>query len=127
MPRGGARVGAGRPKGSGKKKADPAKVRQPLAARVDAVVEETVPVEVASAAPVDLVESPLDYMLRVINDPTLDGGRRDRMAVAAAPYVHARVEPAGKKTQVQGKATDAVKGGGKFTPAAGPRLVHNRG
>ena len=35
--------------------------------------------------------SPLDYMLSVINDPGVDDARRDRMAIAAAPYVHARV------------------------------------
>src|SRR4029077_115873 len=34
---------------------------------------------------------PLEYMLAVMNDPTSDESRRDRMAIAAAPYCHPRV------------------------------------
>ena len=34
-------------------------------------------------------ERPLDYMLRVMRDPTTEPHRRDAMAKAAAPYVHA--------------------------------------
>ena len=34
--------------------------------------------------------SPLEYMLSVMNDSDADPARRDRMAVAAAPYVHIR-------------------------------------
>ena len=43
--------------------------------------------------------SPLDYMLSVMNDPEVDDARRDRMAIAAAPYVHVRAADAkpGKK------------------------------
>jgi hypothetical protein len=33
-------------------------------------------------------EKPLDYMLRVMRDPTTEPHRRDTMAKAAAPYVH---------------------------------------
>jgi phage terminase small subunit len=36
--------------------------------------------------------TPLEYMLRVLNDPDASPSRRDRMAVAAAPYVHPRVD-----------------------------------
>jgi hypothetical protein len=36
-------------------------------------------------------ESPLDYMLRVMRDPTQDDERRDAMAKAALPYVHSRL------------------------------------
>jgi hypothetical protein len=44
---------------------------------------------------------PLDYMLAVIRDPGAGVARRDRMAIAAAPYCHARVAYAvkGKKDQ----------------------------
>lgn len=44
-------------------------------------------------------ESPAEYMLRVMRDPKVDHDRRDKMAVAVAPYVHpklANVEHAGK-------------------------------
>lgn len=35
--------------------------------------------------------SPLDYMLQVMRNPRADAKRRDAMAAAAAPYVHARL------------------------------------
>src|SRR6516225_4786757 len=33
-------------------------------------------------------ELPLDYMIRVMRDPTTEPHRRDAMAKAAAPYLH---------------------------------------
>jgi hypothetical protein len=36
-------------------------------------------------------ETPLEYMLRNMRDPTQTAKRRDEMARAAAPYVHARL------------------------------------
>jgi len=55
---------------------------------------------------------PLDYMISVIRDPTASRERRDKMAIAAAPYCHARViapEPRapGKKEQ-QAEAADVA-------------------
>jgi hypothetical protein len=38
-------------------------------------------------------ELPLDYMLRTMRDPTASTKRRDEMARAAAPYLHARLAP----------------------------------
>ena len=35
--------------------------------------------------------TPLDYMLSVIRDPTATQERRDKMAIAAAPYCHPRL------------------------------------
>jgi hypothetical protein len=35
--------------------------------------------------------TPLEYMLKVLNDPGTDQKRRDAMAIAAAPYLHARL------------------------------------
>jgi len=53
--------------------------------------------------------TPLDYMLSVIRDPTATQERRDKMAIAAAPYCHARLteaQPKGKKDQqVEAAAT----------------------
>jgi phage terminase small subunit len=46
--------------------------------------------------------TPLEYMLAVMNDPKADRTRRDRMATAAAPYVHGRptdVQPGKKETR----------------------------
>lgn len=36
-------------------------------------------------------ETPAEYMLRVMRDRSVDHDRRDKMAVAAAPYVHNRL------------------------------------
>lgn len=36
-------------------------------------------------------ETPLEYMLKVMRDSTQSDDRRDRMAVGAAPYVHAKL------------------------------------
>lgn len=36
-------------------------------------------------------ETPLDYMLRILADPKVTPQRRDDMAKAAAPYLHARL------------------------------------
>jgi hypothetical protein len=36
-------------------------------------------------------ELPLEYMIRVMRDETAEPARRDAMAVAAAPYLHARL------------------------------------
>jgi hypothetical protein len=36
-------------------------------------------------------EMPLDYMLTVMRDPKVDAKRRDAMAMAAAPYLHAKL------------------------------------
>ena len=47
-------------------------------------------------------EMPLDYMLAVMRDKTADEKRRDTMAAAAAPYVHARLQ----STTVKGAGED---------------------
>lgn len=45
--------------------------------------------------------SPLEYMLAVMRDDRVDPMRRDRMAIAAAPYVHGKPPEmvGGKKEQ----------------------------
>jgi hypothetical protein len=52
---------------------------------------------------------PLDYLLSVIRDETADKDRRDRMAIAAAPYCHPRLIPVkpGKKQRVIAEAATA--------------------
>ena len=75
------------------------------------------PAKVAAApvAPVVIPpggQTPLEYMLAVINDQSADQARRDRMAQAAAPYVHPRAcsEGEGKKAERQRKAMGAERG-----------------
>jgi hypothetical protein len=52
--------------------------------------------------------SPLAWLLRVVNDPSASEARRDKCAIAAAPYVHPRPLAVGKK---QRAATEAKKAG----------------
>lgn len=66
--KGGARVGAGRPKGSVNKKT--AEVQK-------AVVESGI--------------TPLEYMLSIMRDPEAEGHQRLDAAKSAAPYVHAKL------------------------------------
>lgn len=77
MAAGGARPGAGRPKGAANKLNDQARA-QALEGGI----------------------SPLDYLLNVLRDVELDRDTRMDAAKAAAPYVHARlaaVEHSGDK------------------------------
>ena len=71
--------------------------------------------------------SPLEYMLGVMNDPEQDGQRRDKMAIAAAPYVHGKAADTapGKKEQKQ-EAAEKVAAG-KFAPRGGPKLAVDNG
>jgi hypothetical protein len=52
--------------------------------------------------------TPLEYMLAVIRDPAIDAARRDRLAIAAAPYCHARLA---EKTKKAADAEAAAKAG----------------
>ena len=72
--------GQPRPLNAGRKKGTPNKKTLERMAREDAarLLE-------AKALENDL---PLDHMLRVMRDPTVEPHRRDAMAKAAAPYIH---------------------------------------
>ena len=70
-------------------------------------------------------ENPLAYMLRVMNDPKTDDNRRDKLAIAAAPFMHRRAGEVGKKAEKDKAAREA--GGGRFGATAPPRLVSNNG
>ena len=66
--------------------------------------------------------TPLDYMLKVMNDPQAEKERRDRMAQAAAPYIHARAgEGVGKKDEKAERAERAAQG--KFAPGKPPLKI----
>jgi hypothetical protein len=55
---------------------------------------------------------PLEYMLEVMNDQKAEPSRRDRMAIAAAPFVHARAENSKSKRDTAQEAAAAVAAGG---------------
>jgi len=114
MGRGGYRPGAGRKKGSKASGAPKTVVRVPKCPKVPEDIEQ-------DAAKENL--DPLTYMLKVMNTPGEPNDRRDRMAIAAAPFVHARKgEGKGKKNEREENAKRA--GQGKFAPAKAPlRMV----
>ena len=100
MPHGGRRAGAGRP----------TKDETWLAEQ---------PVSLADA-PECAAKTPLEYMQMVMCNPKVDKRRRDYMAVAAAPYLHAKAGESGKKDA----RVDAAKraGAGRFATAEPPKL-----
>ncbi len=102
MSRGGFRAGAGRPK----------------------LGEPTFAQEIATEATKGGV-TPLEYMLAIINDPDADQSRRDRMAQAAAPYVHPKAGeagPQGKKAERAEHAKVAQQGTEWETLLDGPSV-----
>lgn len=86
MARGGARPGAGRKKGIVSFK-DSLATRIQTEAKAEAIRE--VVREVRKKG-----DTPLEYMLSVMRDDTVDNKRRDAMAAAAAPYLHPRLSNA---------------------------------
>ena len=112
--RGGARLGAGRPKKGEIRikvpKADPKGTTTPPVPKIEApeVQEPTT------------AKTPLQYMLDVMMDPAADERLRCQMAVAAAPYMHAKKGEAGgsKKDEQADKAKQAAQG--RFKSAAPP-------
>lgn len=101
MGSGGARVGAGRPKGSKK---------LPRYIRAEKLVGN-------QENPV----TPIDLLMATINDGSLDLQTRIRAAIAAAPFVHERRSALGKKEVRQESAKTASEG--KYAPAVAPKLA----
>lgn len=142
MPRGGARPGAGRPRKTPEAKTKaPAKKaagRGYTLANGDKSPDApkdwpfgTTPPE-QPAPPTDPENddgltneqranlTPLEYLLAVMRSPNASKSARLSAAVQAAPYMHAKPAPVGKK---EAKDQAAKKGGGRFTPKEPPRLV----
>jgi hypothetical protein len=80
--------------------------RRPRAA---APTTESAPANELAAVTAPTTESPLDYMLRVMRNPNEDDERRDAMAKAALPYMHARL------SNVDGQVSDNEGGTITFT------------
>ena len=68
---------------------------------------------------------PLDYMLAVIRDPNATQDRRDRMAVAAAPYCHPKLMERHTVTK-KDQQTEAAEMAGMGTPWAADLEFENR-
>jgi phage terminase small subunit len=106
MPRGGARPGAGRkakvPASAERKEKGPGRGGKRENAGRRITVERVDKLVRTAKAPDFMVDimlkasqagiTPAEYMMAVMNDPNADWDRRDRMAIAAAPYLHARLQ-----------------------------------
>lgn len=111
MARGGYRDGAGRPKGTSKKEvvAKIVKERKQQIASGDETKKQSI----------TKIRTPLEHMLEVMNDDNADEMRRDRMAIAAAPFVHAK---AGEKGIKETRLEEAKKTSGKYTSPPPPPM-----
>ena len=68
---------------------------------------------------------PLDYLLKVINDETANSDRRDRLAIAAAPYCHPKLIER-HTVGIKDKRADAAEKAGMGTPWAGDLEFEDR-
>jgi hypothetical protein len=120
LPKGGYKPGGGRPPGvrSAPRAPRDDELGEPLAAAAPGEARVARPGR--KAKPENL--SPLEYMIRVMNDPNADWARRDRMAMAAAPLIHKTTEK-GKKEIAAEKADEAA---GAFETPQPPRLISSR-
>ena len=105
MAKGGYRPGAGRPKGT-KIKSKPPKGGVPADIVTDAKAENL---------------TPLEYMLKVMRDPNENEDRRARMAIAAAPFCHARKGEGSGKEDKADRASKAASG--RYAPAKPPLKI----
>ncbi|ONG53458.1 hypothetical protein BKE38_12140 [Pseudoroseomonas deserti] len=136
MAKGGFRPGAGRPKGAATRSGKgPAKAKVKAAEKVLEKAAKAPPPAKATAAEEGQGAEPstrrfasaLDFAMEMINDPQASMDVKVRLAVAALPFQHPKLEGAapGKKEQRQQAAEAAA--GGKFAPPAPPKLVVDNG
>lgn len=121
MSRGGARVGAGRPKKG------ETRVNVPRAKSAGTRASPEPKLEAPAAQEPTTGKTPLQFMLDMMLDTAVDERLRCQMAVAAAPYMHAKKGEvgSGKKDEQADKAKQAAQG--RFRPAAPPlKLVAQR-
>ena len=108
MPRGGARNGAGRPRKTG-----------PETAAIRALLVGG-----------KCYTSVLEWIMDIINDPDADIEVKSRLAVAALPFQHPRIESMpidGGKKERKAKAAAAIQERpSPFAAPAAPRLVASR-
>ncbi|MBV2181693.1 MAG: terminase small subunit [Castellaniella sp.] len=72
-----------------------------------------------------MYSDPQDFLKAVMNDPEQDAKLRTDAAKALMPYVHQKLGEGGKKDAAAGAAKKAA--GGRFGPAAPPKLVASGG
>ena len=106
-----------------KKKQKAAKEKPATAAPSEKLPQKSLPLaeEVTEKAAQEN-KTPLEYMLGVMNDPSIHPDRRDRMAMAAAKFCH---ENGGDKKGKKEEKQDAAKiaAAGRFAVGAPPSKV----
>ena len=117
MAKGGFRAGSGRPREANSR-------RSLIEKGLDASVgDEALDGPDQASGEVELEDlKPLAYMLRVMNDPSAQPERRDRMAIAAAPFVHPRANEAKKGKKEQRAEAAKAAATGRFAPPPPPRI-----
>jgi len=113
--KGGYRPNAGRPRKAKLLNAD------------DGAQLERMPTTEVLAAVKASGQSPLEYALGVMRDPSVDNERRDRMCIALLPYLHTRA--ADRKPSKKQDALDAAARAarGRFAPSAPPKIYQMGG
>src|SRR3954469_16954471 len=93
MPKGGYRASSGRPRVANSRRS---LIQKGLATMASGKAPDGPDGSQAdtSVEPENL--DPLAYMLRVMNDPGAEPERRDRMTIAAAPFVHRQAAATGR-------------------------------
>ena len=126
MPRGGVRMGAGRPKGppGAKKAADIAalvvETMQKAAKAPKAPTPEPPPPAPLPSALAKQYDDPRDFLRGVMNDPEVPLVARQDAAKALMPYEHAKKGETGKKEAAADKAK--AIGQSRFGQASPPPL-----
>lgn len=126
MPRGGARPGAGRPKGppGAKKAADiAALVVETMQSRAKAQAGPSAPPPPPPELPDSLTKTyddPLEFLTAVMNEPKVPLIARQDAAKALMPFKHAKKGETGKKEAAAAKAKET--GAARFGAAAPPPL-----
>ena len=120
MPKGGYRASSGRPREANSRRS---LIQKGLATMASGKAPDGPDGSQADTS-VELENlDPLAYMLRVMNDPGAEPERRDRMAIAAAPFMHPRATGVAKgKKELQAERAKAAASG-RFTPPPPPKLV----
>jgi phage terminase small subunit len=120
MPKGGYRASSGRPREANSRRS---LIQKGLATMASGKAPDGPDGSQAdtSVEPENL--DPLAYMLRVMNDPGAEPERRDRMTIAAAPFVHPRATDTakGKKEEQAERAQAAATG--RFAPRPPPKFA----
>src|SRR4051794_5696475 len=93
MPKGGYRASSGRPREANSRRS---LIQKGLATMASGKAPDG-PDGSQADTPVEPENlDPLAYMLRVMNDPGAEPERRDRMTIAAAPFVHRQAAATGR-------------------------------